>query len=79
MHVLLTKADKLKRQAAATALQRARRDLQEIASVQLFSALSRQGLEPARQALAELLAGRQKKASGAEYRGTPEAKSTGLG
>ncbi len=79
VHVLLTKADKLKRQAAATALQRARRDLQEIASVQLFSALSRQGLEPARQALAELLAGRQKKASGAEYRGTPEAKSTGLG
>lgn len=79
VHLLLTKADKLKRQAAAAALVQARRELAGAASAQLFSAVSRQGLAPAREALADLLAGRQKKASDAEYRGTPEAKSTGLG
>ena len=46
VHVLLTKADKLKRGAAASALQGLRRDLApygEIASAQLFSALKHQG------------------------------------
>lgn len=79
VHVLLTKADKLGRQAAATALAQARRELDGAATVQLFSALQSQGLEQARRRLDELLGQDKKEASGAEYRGTPEAKSTGLG
>ena len=78
VHVLLTKADKLKRAEAASALAQAKRDLGDVATVQLFSALKAQGLEPARERLEALLNG-EKKASGAEYRGAPEAKSTGLG
>jgi len=82
VHVLLTKADKLKRGAAAQALAQARRELADAATVQLFSAVDGQGVEAAREWLDATLEGRspaQKKASGAEYRGTPEAKSTGLG
>ncbi len=48
VHILLTKADKLKRGAAARSLQQAKKQLEEIAgnhSVQLFSALKRQGIE----------------------------------
>ncbi len=56
VHVLLTKADKLKRAAAAQALTAAQRELADSASVQLFSALSGDGLESARSALQELLA-----------------------
>ncbi len=50
VHVLLTKADKLKRGAAASALQQVRKSLPEYhpgATVQLFSALKRQGVEEA--------------------------------
>jgi GTP-binding protein len=79
VHVLLTKADKLKREAAAAALAQVRRELGEEVSAQLFSAVKDEGLEGARRELERLLGGAQKKASGAEYRGTPEAKSTGLG
>ena len=79
VHVLLTKADKLKRNEAARALTQARRELGDRATAQLFSATAKQGVEGARARLQEFLAGGQKKASGAEYRGTPEAKSTGLG
>ena len=78
VHVLLTKADKLKRAEAARALAEVKRELDGQASVQLFSAIKKQGLGPAREALNAFLAG-EKKASGAEYRGTPEANSTGLG
>jgi GTP-binding protein len=78
VHVLLTKADKLKRAEAATALAGVRRELADEVSVQLFSALKNQGLGPARAALENFLAGK-KRASGAEYRGAPEANSTGLG
>ncbi len=55
-HVLLTKADKLKRGAAANAMLQARAALADIATLQLFSALKRQGVEEARQALDAMLA-----------------------
>ncbi|WP_163559200.1 ribosome biogenesis GTP-binding protein YihA/YsxC [Halomonas sp. NO4] len=50
VHILLTKADKLKPGAARSALQQVRHRLQEwedLVSVQLFSALKRQGVEEA--------------------------------
>lgn len=79
VHVLLTKADKLKREAATKALAQVRKELGAQAEVQMFSATKDQGLDTARRSLKALLAGTQKKASDAEYRGAPEAKSTGLG
>ncbi len=54
-HVLLTKSDKLKRGQAAKALLEVRRDLGSAATVQHFSALSRQGEEEARVKLDEFL------------------------
>jgi len=57
LHVLLTKADKLSRQAAAAALSAAQRELEDLrVSVQLFSATSKVGLDQARTALAAMLA-----------------------
>ncbi|OQX42675.1 MAG: YihA family ribosome biogenesis GTP-binding protein, partial [Candidatus Sedimenticola endophacoides] len=50
IHILLTKADKLKRGAASSALQRMKKVIAPrgaMASVQLFSALKRQGVEQA--------------------------------
>ncbi|MCC5860484.1 MAG: YihA family ribosome biogenesis GTP-binding protein [Gammaproteobacteria bacterium] len=56
VHVLLTKADKLSRGVAARTLAEVRRELEPSAgSVQLFSALARQGVEEARQALEALM------------------------
>jgi GTP-binding protein len=55
-HVLLTKADKLKRGQAAKALLEVRRDLGDIATVQHFSALTRLGEDAARSKLDEFLA-----------------------
>jgi len=55
VHVLLTKADKLKRGQAATALLQARRELGDPVSVQLFSSLKRSGLDEARDRLAGFL------------------------
>jgi GTP-binding protein len=55
VHVLLTKADKLKRGQAAKALLQVRRELGDLATVQHFSALSRQGEEEARARLEEFL------------------------
>jgi len=43
-HILLTKADKLKRGPAQSTLLKVRRDLPEIASVQVFSSASKEGL-----------------------------------
>ncbi len=57
VHVLLTKADKLKRGQAAKALLTARKALGERASVQLFSALKRDGIEEARAVLDSWLGG----------------------
>jgi len=62
-HVLLTKSDKLSRQAARTTVDRARRDLAEAcpgATVQLFSALKREGIDEAARTLARLAFGKNK-------------------
>ena len=70
VHVLLTKADKLSRQAAQRQLTETRNALSRLypsASVQLFSSASLQGLNEARQALARLLDGH----------GRPESCPTG--
>ncbi len=55
VHVLLTKSDKLKRGQAANALLKVRRELGDIATVQQFSALNRQGEGEARTKLEEFL------------------------
>ncbi|PWV78810.1 ribosome biogenesis GTP-binding protein YihA/YsxC [Halomonas sp. A11-A] len=50
VHILLTKADKLKRGAAASALQQVRsrlREWEDLVTVQLFSSLKGQGIEEA--------------------------------
>jgi len=57
VHVLLTKADKLKRGQAATALLQVKKELQDTATVQLFSAHNRTGAEEARRVLERLLGG----------------------
>ena len=54
-HVLLTKADKLKRGQASTALLEVRKELGDTASVQLFSALNRGGTDEARAVLDRFL------------------------
>ena len=56
-HVLLTKADKLKRGKAATAELEVRRDLKNVATVQQFSALTRAGEDDARAQLELFLDG----------------------
>jgi len=55
IHILLTKSDKLKRGQAANALLKVRKELGERASVQQFSALTRQGEDEARAMLDTLL------------------------
>ncbi|MCW8829036.1 MAG: ribosome biogenesis GTP-binding protein YihA/YsxC, partial [Gammaproteobacteria bacterium] len=58
VHILLTKADKLKRGPASNTLQAVRKELKTsypLASAQLFSALNRQGVDEARARLAEWL------------------------
>jgi len=57
VHVLLTKADKLKRGKAATALLQFKKALDGAATVQLFSALNRQGADEARDTLERFLTG----------------------
>ena len=56
VHVLLAKADKLNQAERAKALREAAATLGEIATVQLFSAHSGLGVEPARERLAGLWA-----------------------
>ena len=55
VHVLLTKADKLKRGQASSAHLRVKNELDGKASVQLFSTLKRQGVDEARQVLEKFL------------------------
>ena len=55
-HVLLTKTDKLKRGQAASTLHAVRRELGDTATVQHFSAQTRQGEDEARQTLEAFLA-----------------------
>jgi GTP-binding protein len=56
VHILLTKSDKLKRGKAATALLQVKKALNGAATVQLFSALNRQGTDEAREVLEKFLA-----------------------
>ena len=56
VHVLLTKADKLKRGQASSALLQVQKELDGKEGVQLFSALKRQGVEEARKVLQDFLA-----------------------
>ena len=64
-HVLLTKSDKLSKQAAQVTLSRARSRLAELspgATVQLFSSLKREGIAEAAAVLQSLVAGAKNKA-----------------
>jgi GTP-binding protein len=61
VHVLLSKADKLSRGAAASTQQQVQRDLRGWGTAQLFSAHSGQGLEDAQKQLADWLLGEAKK------------------
>jgi GTP-binding protein len=54
-HVLLTKADKLKRGAAKTTLLQAKKELDGAATIQLFSALKKDGVEEGIKVLDEML------------------------
>jgi GTP-binding protein len=54
-HVLLTKADKLSRGAAAATLKQVRNRLAEAASAQLFSAVDKTGVDEARREVLRLL------------------------
>ena len=56
VHILLTKADKLKRGQVAKAVLEVKKELGERATVQAFSALKRQGETEARDALERFLA-----------------------
>jgi GTP-binding protein len=55
LHILLTKSDKLARREAVQLLRRVSSELEGGATVQLFSAVSKQGVEEARFALEALL------------------------
>ena len=62
-HVLLTKADKLSKQAAQRTLAQVAREIAQAwpgGSVQLFSSLKREGISEAARALARLAAGKNK-------------------
>lgn len=56
IHILLTKADKLKRGQAANAVLKVKKEIGQRATVQQFSALNRQGEDEARQVLERFLA-----------------------
>lgn len=57
VHVLLTKADKLGRGAAKQALAGVRREVGAAVTVQLFSALSGEGVDEARRSIGRMLGG----------------------
>ncbi len=62
-HVLLTKSDKLSKQAAQTTLVRVRRELETVspgATTQLFSSLKREGIEEAAGVLSRLASAKNK-------------------
>jgi GTP-binding protein len=56
VHVLLSKCDKLRRNEARETLRRVRGELGEAATAQLFSAVSKEGVDEARRALRDMLA-----------------------
>ena len=55
LHILLTKSDKLSRSAAMTTLKSARNALGQTASIQLFSATAKTGVDEAREVLQKWL------------------------
>lgn len=57
VHILLTKADKLKRGQAKRALLEVQQSVGEDVGVQLFSSVTREGLDEARQVLERFLSG----------------------
>lgn len=59
VHVLLTKCDKLGRNEGRSTLQKVRAELGDRATVQLFSAVSGEGVDAAQGAMDALLAGRR--------------------
>ena len=62
-HILLTKSDKLSKQAAQATLARVRRDLATLnpgATAQLFSSLKREGISEAASALSTIATGKNK-------------------
>jgi GTP-binding protein len=73
VHILLTKADKLSRAASGRVLQDVRRELAvwPAVSVQLFSSLSRQGVEEAEQRLAPWFAPLADNAAEAAHKNAP--------
>jgi GTP-binding protein len=81
VHILLTKADKLGRGAAANALQSVRRRLppQGAVTVQLFSAHAGTGVHEARSALEKLLDGKQIKETPAGPADPAGANEPGIG
>jgi GTP-binding protein len=84
VHVVLTKADKLGREAAMNTLRATAAELGSAASVQLFSARTGDGVPAARERLAALLdaapVNRAKKSPGRGVQGnTRGSNSTGLG
>ena len=60
IHILLTKADKLKRGQVATAVLQVKKEVGDRATVQPFSALNRQGEDEARAMLEKFLRARNK-------------------
>ena len=58
-HLLLTKADKLNRGEANMTLKKVRAETESFATAQLFSAVTKQGVDEARQTVLELLAGQR--------------------
>ena len=60
VHLLLTKADKLKKGQVAAAVLEVKKELGERATVQPFSALKRQGEQEAREVLERFLAARDR-------------------
>jgi GTP-binding protein len=72
VHVLLSKCDKLGRNEARATLKRVRAELADVATVQLFSALSGDGLDEARRVLKSMLLGER----GAAAQGEPPRPPT---
>jgi len=70
-HILLTKADKLKRGAAISTLNQVRKETSDAISAQLFSATKRTGVDEARSALDDMLL---KKPDGWQAKALPESE-----
>jgi GTP-binding protein len=60
-HILLTKADKLSRSESATVLKQVRAQVEGVATVQLFSAVAKTGVDDARREVLTMLRGEAKK------------------